>query len=91
MASNKVVVTFACIAGTVTVIVAGSLLYRTLSRDRWEVFHAADCVKRLDDADRIKSSDPLAAYRIYEEVLSEAAQHELSEKPRVARADRSHL
>jgi hypothetical protein len=58
---NRGVVLFACSAAAVTLALAGGLLFREFGHDRWETFHSTDCIQRLDEADKLRETDPLAA------------------------------
>ena len=66
------------IAVTAVVCVAIVVLYAT--RDRWEVLNRAQVSARLKEAKRTAEADPLAAYKIYDEVLKEAQQHKITDE-----------
>jgi len=66
------------IAVTAVACVAIVVLYAT--RDRWEASNRAQVSARLEEAERTTEADPLAAYKIYDEVLKEARQHKITDE-----------
>ncbi len=80
------------VCGGVCVLVLGFIVWSIASRDTWEVNNASRVLARLEEADRLQQSDPLAAYKIYDEVLKEAKQHKVTDEQfaqKLANAEKS--
>ena len=67
------------VCGGVCVLAVGFLVWFIASRDTWELDNATRVSARLDEADRLRPSDPLAAYKTYDEVLKEVTQHKIKD------------
>ena len=63
------------VAGVVTLAIVGTLLVITLSHDSWESYHGRDFVETVKNAEAIRESNPLGAYRMLEGALDEASLH----------------
>ena len=88
-AATKVVMG-AC--GVVCMIVIGFLVWFVAFRDTWELHNAARVSAKLEEADRLHQSDPLTAYKAYDEVLKEAKQHKIKDEQfatKLANAEKS--
>jgi hypothetical protein len=71
-------------AGAVTLVIIGLLpvpdFVRDLLRDKWELDNRDRVTARLKEADSMEASDPLRAYRVYDDVLTEAKQHKVTDE-----------
>ena len=67
------------IAATIIVLILGVILVPELMRDKWELHNADRVSAKLEEADRIQQSDPLSAYKTYDEVLKEAEPHKITD------------
>jgi hypothetical protein len=65
-------------AGAITALVVAVLILPYLMRDTWELDNTARLSAKLEQADQLQQSDPLAAYKTYEEVLKETQQHKVT-------------
>ena len=66
-------------AVAITALIVAVLLGPELMRDKWQEKNADRVSARLEEAGRLENSDPLAAYKIYDEVLKEAQQHKVTD------------
>ncbi len=67
-------------AGALTVAIIAIIVTPELMRDKWESNNAARVLAKLEEADRLQQSDPLKAYKTYDEVLKEAQQHKVKDE-----------
>ena len=80
------------VCGGVCMLVVGFLVWSIASRDTWELDNASRISAKLEEADRLQQSDPLAAYKTYDEVLKEAKQHKITDEQfakKLANAEKS--
>ncbi|MBN1912691.1 MAG: DUF4339 domain-containing protein [Pirellulales bacterium] len=80
------------VGGSVCILVLGFLLWFVAIRDTWELKNASRVSAKLDEAVRFQQSDPLTAYKIYDELLKEAKQHKIKDElfaQRLADAEKS--
>lgn len=68
------------VCGGVCVLVVAFLVWSIASRDTWELDNASRVSAKLDEADRLQQSDPLTAYKTYDEVLKEVKQHKITDE-----------
>ncbi len=68
------------VCGGVCVLVVAFLVWSIASRDTWELDNASRVSAKLDEADRLQQSDPLTAYKTYDEVLKEAKKHKITDE-----------
>jgi hypothetical protein len=78
--SDNLVRNFAIVAATITSILIALLVVPEIMRDRWELNNSVDVVAKLREADSIRQSNPLAAYKIYDHVITEAGRHNIQDK-----------
>ena len=64
----------------ITALIAAVILVPHLRRDKWESYNMGRVISRLEEADRLQKTDPLAAYKTYDEVLKEAQQHTITDE-----------
>lgn len=80
------------VGGVVCMITIGFLVWFVAIRDTWELHNVPQMSIRLDEADRLQKSDPLKAYKTYDEVLKEAEQHKVTDEQflkKLAKAEKS--
>jgi uncharacterized protein YbaR (Trm112 family) len=65
-------------AGAISLAFVAAIVVPELMRDKWEANNAGRVSARLDEADRLQQSDPLGAYKAYDEVLHETQQHKIA-------------
>ena len=68
------------VCGAVCMIAVGFLVWFIATRDTWELDNAPRISAKLEEADRLQQSDPLAAYKTYDEVLNEVKQHKIKDE-----------
>lgn len=68
-------VAIAAAAGTALLVAV--MLFWHLTRDTWEVNNWSRIVAKLDEADGCRETDPLTAYKAYDELLKEAQGHKI--------------
>jgi len=71
---------FAIVGGAVTTLIIASMLVWHFARDTWEANNRYEVLAELDKANRLRGSDKLASYRIYEEILDEALTHDIEDQ-----------
>ena len=86
----------AIVATAITVVFILVIIVPYVIRDKWEIYNSPRLISILAEADRLKQSDPLFAYKAYNEVIKESQQHtitdtELLKKLEVAAQARSAL
>ena len=57
------------VAGVFTVVLIVGIVTPELTRDKWESNNAVRVSAKLEEADRLQQSDPVAAHKVYDEVL----------------------
>jgi hypothetical protein len=90
MAAATKVVLLICVVLSLPII--GYFIWFVAFRDTWELDNVMRLTAQLTSADRLKQSDPFAAYKIYDEVLKETRDHKLKNDEfmqRLAEADKS--
>ena len=68
----------AIIATIITVIFVLALLVPEFRRDKWEVDNLSRVLARIEEAKKLPSSGFMESFSIYEEVLSEASTHAIT-------------
>lgn len=68
------------VAGGLCILVLGFLVWFIAGRDTWELNNASRVFAKLDEAARLQQSDPLTAYKTYDELLKEAKQHKITDE-----------
>ena len=66
-------------AGAIAVVIIALLVVPDMFRDKWELNNAHRVLAKLKEADGLQKSDPVAAYKIYDDVLKEAKQHKTTD------------
>ena len=66
-------------AGAIAVVIIALLVVPDLFRDKWELNNAHRVLAKLKEADGLQKSDPVAAHKIYDDVLKEAKQHKTTD------------
>ena len=64
----------------ITAFIVAVILVPHLMRDKWESYNMGRVIGRLEEADRLQQTDPLAAYKTYDAVLKEAQQHTITDE-----------
>jgi len=64
--------------GFIVPLIIGLLVWFIANRDTWEVDNTSRVLAKLEEADRLQQSDPLAARKTYDEVLNEAKLHKIT-------------
>jgi len=80
------------VGGAACLVAIGILVSFVASRDTWELHNASRVSGMLEEADRLQESDPLKAYKIYDDVLKEAKQHTITDEQlaqKLANAEKS--
>jgi hypothetical protein len=77
------------VLGIVVVLVATFLVWEIGFRDKWEYKNSIQLASRLDEADRIRESDPFAAYKTYDEILIESGSHKLTDQRFIERLSKA--
>ncbi len=72
--------TMLAVLGGICVIAIGFLVWLFIPSDTWQVDHSLPALVRLEEADRLQQSDPLAARRMYDEVLVEVKRHKITDE-----------
>ena len=67
-------------AVAITALLVAVIITPDLMRDKWELHNTDRVSAKLEEAGRLQRSDPLAAYKIYDEVLKEAQQHKITDE-----------
>jgi hypothetical protein len=82
------------VCGGVCILVVGLLVWFIVGRDTWELDNASRVSAKLDEAARLQQSDPLAAYKTYDELLQEAKPHKITDErfaQQLADAEKSRM
>jgi hypothetical protein len=90
--SGHLVRNVAIAAGGITVLLVALLIWPEVTRDRWELHNAERVSAKLDEADQLQQSEPLTAFKLYDELLKEAQQHKVTDErflKRLASAEKS--
>ncbi|MGA2032168.1 MAG: hypothetical protein ABSG68_07935 [Thermoguttaceae bacterium] len=66
------------VCGAICAIAVGWFVWSVVTRDNWEADNDTRISARLEEADRLQPSNPLAAYKTYDEVLKEAEHHKIN-------------
>jgi hypothetical protein len=80
------------VCGTICMLIIGFLVWSIATRDTWELDNTARISAELEEADRLKQSDFLTAYKTYDEVLKEAKRHKITSElfaQKIADAEKS--
>jgi serine/threonine protein kinase len=70
----------AIIGGIAVAIFAAVMLIPVLTEDTWALYNSERVSAKIDDAERLKKTDPLAAYKMLDELLNEAKQHKITDE-----------
>ncbi len=77
---SHLVLYVAIAAGAIAAVFVAGIVVSEVRRDRWELKNAVQVSAKLDEADQLQKSDPLTAYKTYDEVLKEAKKHKVTDE-----------